>query len=81
VLAAVFAPAGVSVWHASGIADMVLIETDRVHALGQKTTAVGIDEPEHPVPLIDAEKTASVKAAIGDSTPFGSLQSDAPPAR
>jgi hypothetical protein len=81
MLAAVFVPAGVGVWHAGGIADRILVETDRVHALRQETTAVRIDKPEHSVALIDAKKAAPVKAVIGDSTPFGSLQTDAPPAK
>ena len=80
VLAAVFLPARVGVGHAIGIADVVLIEADSVHALGKKAAAVGIDQPEHAVALVNAKETASAEAVIGDSTPFGSLQSDTPTA-
>ena len=81
VLAAVFLPARVGVWHAIGISDVVLIEADGVHALGKKAAAVGIDKPEHAVMLVNAKKAASAEAIIGDSTPFGSLQADTPTAR
>ena len=78
VLAAVFLAARVGVWHAIGISDVVLIEADRVHALGKKTPAVRIDKPEHAVALVNAKKTASAETVIGNSSPFGSLQSDTP---
>ena len=74
VLAAVFLPAGVSVWHAIGSSDMILIEADRIHALGKKTAAVRIDKPEHPVTLVNTKKAASAETVIGDSTPSGSSQ-------
>jgi hypothetical protein len=54
---------------------MVRIEANIVHALGQKAAAVRIDQPEHPVPLLDAKETAPAEAIIGNSTPSGSLQS------
>ena len=60
----------------SVLSDVILIEADRVHALGQKPAAVGIDQPEHAVALINAKKAASAEAVIGDATPFGSLQND-----
>jgi hypothetical protein len=74
VLAAVFFPTRVSVWH-------ILIEADRIHSLGKKTATVRIDKPEHPVTLVDTKKAASAEAVIDDSTPFGSLQEDTPDGR
>ncbi len=76
MLAAVFLAARVGIWHAIGISDAVLIEADRVHALGKKTPAVRIDKPEHAVALVNAKKTASAETVIGNSAPFGSLQAD-----
>ena len=61
--------------HAIGIADVILIEADRIHALGQEAAAIGIDKPEHAVALVNTEKAASAEAVIGDSTPSRSLQS------
>ena len=74
MLAAVFLPTRVGVGHAIGVSDVVLIEADRIHALGKKAAAVGIDQPEHAVALVNAKKAASAETVIGDSTPFGSLQ-------
>ena len=76
MLAAVFFPAGVGVWHAIGSSDMVLIEADRIHALGNETAAFGINKPENTVTLVNAKEPASAGAIIGDSAPFGSLQLD-----
>jgi hypothetical protein len=59
---------------------VVLIEADRIHALGQEAAAVGIDKPEHAIALVNTEKAASAEAVIGDSTPFGSLQAETPTA-
>ena len=81
VLAAVFIPTRVSVWHATGVPDMILLEANRIHALGKKTTTVRIDKPEHPVALIDTKKAASAETVIGNSTPSGSSQDDAPRCR
>ena len=59
---------------------MVLIEADRIHALGKKAAAVGIDQPEHAVALVHAKKSAAAETVIGDPAPFGSLQADTPTA-
>jgi hypothetical protein len=80
VLATVFFPTRVSVWHAIGISDMVLIEADRIDTLGKKTATVRIDKPEHPVRFVDTKKAASAEAIIDDSAPFGSTQENLPTA-
>jgi hypothetical protein len=80
MLAAILLPTGVGVRHAIGVANVILIEADRIHALGQEAAAVGIDKPEHAVALVNTEKPASAEAVIGDSTPFGSLQAETPTA-
>jgi hypothetical protein len=75
MLAAVFFPARIGIWHAIGISDVVLIEADRIHALGNETAAIGIDKPGHPITFANAKETASAETIVSDSTPFGSLQS------
>jgi hypothetical protein len=75
MLAAVFFPARIGVWHAIGISDVVLIEADRIHALGNETATIGIDKPGHAVTFANVKETASAETIVGDSTPFGSLQS------
>src|SRR5579859_3838858 len=79
-LAAVFLAARVGIWHAVRISDSVLIEADRVHALGQKASTVRIDKPERAVALVNAEKAAAAEAIIANSSPSGSLHSDIPTA-
>ncbi|MGB8402082.1 hypothetical protein [Bradyrhizobium sp.] len=59
---------------------MILIEADGIHALGKKAATVRINKPEHAVAFVNAKKAASAKTVIGDSAPFGSLQSDPPTA-
>ena len=54
-LATVFTRAGFGVGDARSVPNMILIETDRVHALRQKAATVRIDEPENSVVLRDAE--------------------------
>ena len=81
VLAAVFFPTPVGVWRAIGIPDAVLIEADRIDALGKKAATVGIDKPEHTIALVNAKKAASAETIVGDSAPFGSLQADTPDGR
>jgi hypothetical protein len=61
--------------------DAVLIEADRIHALGKKAAAVRIDKPEHTIALVNAKKAASAETIVGDSAPFGSLQADTPDGR
>jgi hypothetical protein len=80
MLAAIFGPARVSVGHTIGISDLVLIDPNRIHALGDKPTPIGIDQPEHAIALINAKKSAATEPVIGNSTPLGSLQSKAPTA-
>ena len=60
---------------------MVLIEADRIHALGEKTATIRIDKPEHAVTLVDAKESASAATFIDDSAPFGSLQIGCPNGR
>jgi hypothetical protein len=79
-LAAVFFPAGVGVWHVFGGSDVILIEADRIHALGEKTATIRVDKPENAVTLIDTKESASAATFIGDSAPSGSLQLVAPTA-
>jgi hypothetical protein len=79
-LAAVLFPTRVCIWHPIGTSDAVLIEAERIHALGKKAAAVRIDKPEHAIALINTKNAASAETVIGDSAPFGSLQSDTPPA-
>ena len=74
-------PTRVGIGHASRIPDVIRIESDVIHAFGNKAAAIGIDQPEHSVMLADAKEAASAEAVIDDSTPFGSLQSDTPAAR
>jgi hypothetical protein len=57
---------------------VILIEANRIHALGKKTATVRIDKPEHPITLVDTKKAASAETVTGDSTPSGSLQDDIP---
>ena len=80
VLAAVFFPTRVSVWHATGVSDVILIEANRIHSLGKKTATVRIDKPEHSITFVDTKKAASAETVIDDSTPSGSLQDDTPTA-
>jgi hypothetical protein len=69
IASSVLQPAVIGVRYTIRIADTILIESDRVHALGKKPTAIWINQPEHAVPLIDAKKAACLEATIRNATP------------
>jgi hypothetical protein len=57
---------------------VILIEANRVDALGNEAAAIGVDKPEHTVTLGHTKEPARAEAVVGDAAPFGSLQPETP---